>query len=124
LLYCLDTNCCILLIARTSTQLIDRVEQQAEGDIVLSAIVAAELVRGLTSADANGANAIDALLRAFPVIPFDEAAARAFPEVPFRRAKFDRLIAAHALALNLTLVTANLRDFADVPGLATEDWTR
>lgn len=122
--YCLDTNCCILLIARANLPLIDRVEQTAEGDIVLSAIVAAELVRGLASADRHGTKAIDQFLRAFPVVPFDEAAARAFPNVPFRRAKFDRLIAAHALALKLTLVTANPRDFADVPGLALEDWTQ
>lgn len=121
--YCLDTNCCILLIARASQPLIDRIEQLEVGDIVLSAIVAAELVRGLNSADIEGAKAIDAFLRAFPVVPFDESAARAFPDVPFRRAKFDRLIAAHALALDLTLVTANLRDFADVPGLKVEDWT-
>ena len=36
----------------------------------------------------------------------------------------DRLIAAHALALDLTLVTNNERDFADVPGLRIENWTR
>lgn len=124
MLYCLDTNCCILLIARVSAPLFDRVEQQSEGDIVLSAIVAAELLREFDSTDSNGAKAIDAFLRAFPVMPFDEAAARAFPNVPFRRAKFDRLIAAHALALDATLVTTNVRDFVDVPGLRVEDWTQ
>jgi tRNA(fMet)-specific endonuclease VapC len=34
----------------------------------------------------------------------------------------DLLIAAHALALNLTLVTANLREFERVPGLSVENW--
>lgn len=67
---------------------------------------------------------IDIFFRTFPVLPFDEDAARAFALVPFRRAKFDRLIAAHALALKLTLVTANAADFRDVPGLDVEDWTR
>ncbi|MEH2127845.1 hypothetical protein [Nostoc sp.] len=34
----------------------------------------------------------------------------------------DLLIAAHALALNLTLVTANVREFERVPGLRVENW--
>ncbi|HEX6587559.1 MAG TPA: PIN domain-containing protein [Longimicrobiales bacterium] len=34
----------------------------------------------------------------------------------------DLLIAAHALALEMTLVTANTREFARVPGLACDDW--
>ena len=38
-------------------------------------------------------------------------------------ARFDRLIAAHALSLGLTLVTDNERDFADVPELTVENWT-
>lgn len=34
----------------------------------------------------------------------------------------DMLIAAHALALDLILVTANVREFARVPGLIMENW--
>jgi tRNA(fMet)-specific endonuclease VapC len=34
----------------------------------------------------------------------------------------DLLIAAHTLALNLTLVTANVREFERVPGLRVENW--
>lgn len=34
----------------------------------------------------------------------------------------DMLIAAHALALGLTMVTANVREFRRVPGLAVENW--
>ena len=67
---------------------------------------------------------IGSFFSTFPVLPFDEEAARAFALVPFRRAKFDRLIAAHALALKLTLVTANARDFRDIRDLKVEDWTK
>ena len=58
------------------------------------------------------------------MLPFDEDAARAYARVPFRRGKLDRLIAAHTLALDVVLITANDRDFADVPGLKIEDWTK
>ncbi|MCP4629324.1 MAG: type II toxin-antitoxin system VapC family toxin [bacterium] len=34
----------------------------------------------------------------------------------------DLLIAAHALTLNLTLVTANVREFTRVPNLRVENW--
>lgn len=67
-----------------------------------------------------------ALLSAFvelvPILPFDDRAAVAYASLPFRRARFDRLIAAHALSLGLTLVTNNEADFADIPGLRVENW--
>jgi tRNA(fMet)-specific endonuclease VapC len=122
--YFLDTNCCIYLIAQSRPLLTHRVVQQNAGDIGISAIVAAELTRGLASGDQAGWTAIDRFFRTFPVRPFGEEAARAFTLVPFRRAKFDRLIAAHALAMRLTLITANAGDFTDVAGLAVEDWTK
>lgn len=58
-----------------------------------------------------------------PVLPFDEQAAHKYAIIPFKRASYDRLIAAHALALGVTLVTDNEADFADVPGLSVENWT-
>jgi tRNA(fMet)-specific endonuclease VapC len=64
----------------------------------------------------------EAFFAVVEVLPFDKVAARTYATMPFRRARFDRLIAAHALSLDLTLVTANVRDFADVPGLRVENW--
>jgi tRNA(fMet)-specific endonuclease VapC len=53
-----------------------------------------------------------------------ESYARLAGTMPCRRHSFDRLIAAHALALDMTLVTNNTRHFADIPGLRVENWTR
>ena len=57
------------------------------------------------------------------MLDFDFKAAVAYAAIPFKRASYDRLIAAHALSHGLTVVTANVADFADVPGLLVEDWT-
>jgi len=66
---------------------------------------------------------LEAFIRDVPPVPFDTAAARQYAELHFRRGSFDRLIAAHALALDLTLITNNERDFADIPDLRVENWT-
>ena len=60
-------------------------------------------------------------LGAADVTPLEMA--RAYATLRFRRASYDRLIAAHALSLGLTVVTDNEADFADVPGLKVENWT-
>lgn len=122
--YFLDTNSCIFLLARARPALAARVEDCAPGTIAISAVVCAELALGFSRGGPRGRIAFNRFLDRFPVMPFDEAAARAYARVPFRRGKLDRLIAAHALALDIVLITNNERDFADVPGLQTVDWTR
>ena len=71
--------------------------------------------------------ALDQLLEDIPAEPFDAGAARVYG--PIRRATrqkkkdaLDKLIAAHAVALDVTLVTNNEADFADYPGLRVENW--
>ncbi len=64
---------------------------------------------------------------AINVLPFDAMAAVEFQTL--KRAKLrigtmDLKIAAIALANRATVVTRNLRDFLQVPGLKIEDWTR
>lgn len=70
------------------------------------------------------APAIARLLTVLPLQVFDESAAWAYGRLPFKRGSYDRLIAAHALALDVTLVTNNDRDFAGLPGLKMENWAR
>jgi tRNA(fMet)-specific endonuclease VapC len=124
LAYLLDTNSCIYLLARARPALEARVSACEPGSVGLSAIVCAELMRGFSDAEESKMSLLQRFLALFPMAPFDQVAAAAYARAPFRRGKLDRLIAAHALALGATLITNNERDFADVPGLEVENWTR
>jgi tRNA(fMet)-specific endonuclease VapC len=77
------------------------------------------------------AGVVDAFLAAARTAGWDAKAAdthgklRASLAVAGRRiGDFDEMIAAHALSLDATLVTDNVRHFSRVPGLTTENWTR
>ncbi len=120
--YLLDTNICIYILDAARPSLRVKLEQQPVGSLATSTIVLAEILRGIDLADRNAMSRLNGLLNIVPALPFDAAAAEAYARLPFRRGRFDRLIAAHALSLGLTIITANLADFADVPGLKAEDW--
>jgi tRNA(fMet)-specific endonuclease VapC len=86
--------------------------------------------RGRTASDTvKGYGYLDDVLRTFsmaPVLPFDLPAAAIHDDLRARRvriATMDLRIAATALARGLILLTRNTRDFSQVPGLVTEDWT-
>jgi tRNA(fMet)-specific endonuclease VapC len=123
-LYLLDSNICIYLLEGLSERARDRVQACAPHEIITSSIVYAEVVRGLDFDDDRAVAVVSDFFDIIDVRPFDRVAAEAYRHVPFRRARFDRLIAAHALSLDLTLVTNNIADFADIPGLRVENWTQ
>ena len=121
--FLLDANALILLLAGHE-RLVSRASLCGEGDLCLSAISFAEVAHGSASGKPPEIEVLDRVRRRIPVLPFDVDAADRYARMPFRRHRFDRLIAAHARALDLTLVTANPRDFGDIPDLRVEDWTR
>jgi tRNA(fMet)-specific endonuclease VapC len=122
--YLLDTNICILLLGGEASRLRQRVEQCDEGELGMSAIVYAELALGSLLGKLPPLFRVDAFARQVPVLPFDELSARRYAQLRFKRGGFDRLIAAHALSLGLTLVTNNERDLADIAHLKVENWTQ
>ncbi|MBP2276465.1 tRNA(fMet)-specific endonuclease VapC [Sphingomonas sp. PL20] len=93
------------------------------GDVAISAISFAEVALGTWNGKPPRQDVLDAFVRVIPIIPFDDGAAREYARLPFKRARFDRLLAAHALSLGATIVTNNEADFADVPGLRVENWS-
>jgi tRNA(fMet)-specific endonuclease VapC len=128
--YLLDTNICIYLMKHQPPQVVQRFAACRVGELLISAITAAELEYGVVASDPDAEQnsaALERLLREVPVAPFNAAAARAYGPVRWasrerRRDALDKLIAAHALALDVTLVTNNPRDFAVYPGLRIENW--
>lgn len=100
-----------------------RIEACNIGDIGISAVTFAEVVYGTTAGKPPPQDVLQAFIAAIPVLAFDEAAARTYATLPFRRARFDRLLAAHALSIGAVVVTNNEADYADVEGLTLENWT-
>ncbi|TZG27481.1 type II toxin-antitoxin system VapC family toxin [Sphingomonas montanisoli] len=118
-----DSNICIYVLEGVGERLRMRVEDCAPGEVVTSAIAYAEVMRGIRSDDLERSTRAQRMFAIFNPLPFDEVAARSYRSMPFRRGGYDRLIAAHALSLDLILITNNVRDFADVPRLRVQNWT-
>lgn len=126
----LDTNICIYLMKHQPEQVRTRFARCFVGEVIISAITLAELEYGIAcSGDAKARNqrALEDFLLDVPVATFDGAAARAYG--PLRAASrernkdaLDKLIASHALALGVTLVTNNEADFRSFEGLTVENW--
>jgi tRNA(fMet)-specific endonuclease VapC len=128
--YLLDTNICIYLLRQQPPEVIGRLEQLNEGDAVMSVVTYAELCAGLEIQGqhrSHDAHVLALLVQRIPVLPFDTGAAEHYGVLRAavrerNRNALDRLIAAHALAVEAVLVTNNVADFKDYPGLRIENW--
>ncbi len=130
--YMLDTNICIYLMRHQPPEAGAHFDRLRRGDVVISAITLAELRYGVECrADTRAQNerALSSLLEDIPAVPFDHCAAAAYGPLWLavrerRRDALDKLIAAHAVSRDLTLVTNNEADFAGYPGLRLENWIK
>jgi tRNA(fMet)-specific endonuclease VapC len=103
-----------------------------EAEVSTSIIVAAELLCGAAKkGSARLTNQLEAVLGALEILPFESPADAMYGELRARLEKAGRttggndlLIAAHTLALALTLVTDNERGFAGIGELSLENWLR
>jgi tRNA(fMet)-specific endonuclease VapC len=110
-------------------QVVRRFAQYYVGDVVMSAITFAELEYGVAASPDPllQRQKLAALVEDINVVSFDVSAATAYG--PIREAtrdrkkdQLDKLIAAHAVSLDVTLVTNNERDFLIYPELKIENW--
>lgn len=128
--YLLDTNILSDLIRDPQGTVAERISSAGEDTVCTSIVVAAELRFGAEkSGSRNLADRIDLILSALAVLPLEPPADRHYGEIRQQLTRQgtpigpnDLLIAAHALALDLTVVTANAGEFSRVPGLRVENW--
>jgi len=113
----------------------ERVKGREEEVVFLSVVTASELLHGVhrgrdPATRARRSAFVEGVLGSLPLLPIEVATARMHAQLWAELAAGGRLIGAHDLWLaasclshGLTLVTCNLREFRQVPGLETEDWS-
>lgn len=134
--YLLDTNACVALINGKPPGVRVHLQKALEtgSQALVSAVVAFELWYGVAKSarPERNANTLGTFL-AGPVgiLPFEEEDARAAGAIRATIESagkpigaYDLLIAGQALRRELTVVTANAREFARVKGLLWEDWAK
>ena len=132
MMYMLDTNICIYAIKNKPAQVLNQLQENFDKGICISTITLAELEHGVEKSSAPDKNRI-ALLRFLSILKllsFDDWAAAEYGKICAYLQKkgtpigtMDMLIAGHAKANKLILVTNNTREFMRIPELTIENWT-
>ncbi len=130
--YMLDTNICIYTIKHKPDTVIQNFLLHDPEEMCISAVTYAELMHGVEKSRAADKNRIALALFLSPltILDFSVCAAEEYGKI---RAELERrgtpigtmdlLIAGHARAERLVLVTNNTKEFLRVEGLAAENWT-
>jgi len=130
--YMLDTNICIYIIKQKPEKVLRHFKSHSIGDIGISSITLAELRFGVEKSQQIQKNrqALEEFIISLEIADFDEKAAVIYGAVRAALEKagtpvgdMDMLIGAHALSLDLTLVTNNVREFKQVKNLKVADWS-
>ncbi|MEA3243257.1 MAG: type II toxin-antitoxin system VapC family toxin [Pseudomonadota bacterium] len=130
LAYLLDTNILSDLVRNPQGVVAAQITRAGEDTVCTSIIVAAELRYGaVKSNSAKLAGRVDLILSALEILPLEKPADHQYASLRHHLTRQgaligpnDLLIAAHALANDLTVITANVGEFSRVPGLKVENW--
>ena len=128
--FLLDTNILSDLVRHPQGVVADRIAVEGEDSICTSIFVAAELRFGAAKSGSSKLKSrVDLILSAVEILPLETPADRQYGKIRHHLAgqgtligPNDLLIATHAHSMDLTLVTANTREFSRVPGLKVENW--
>jgi tRNA(fMet)-specific endonuclease VapC len=129
-LYLLDTNIISDLTRNPAGKITKRIAEVGEASICTSIVVASELRFGIAkNSSLRLKHQLNQVLELIAVLPLDSPIEFHYAEIRVYLEREglpiganDLLIAAHGLALNLTVVTANVREFSRVPNLVVENW--
>ena len=128
----LDTNAIIFALKDARGKAALRIGQHRRSDVVVCAVVEAELYHGATKHErpTRRVAVLDAFLEPFLSLPFDSACVPHYARIRDWLERSgqpiggnDLLIAAIALTHDLTVVTNNCGEFGRVPDLRVEDWS-
>ena len=128
--YLLDTNIISDLIRHPAGKAAQRIAEKGESAVCTSIVVACELRFGARKKGSALLTArVEEILSVIEVLALDADADRLYAEIRTELEASgapigpnDLLIAAQALALGLTMVTANSAEFLRIPGLPVENW--
>lgn len=129
--YMLDTNICIYAMKNKPERVLNRLKEELDSGICISSITLAELEYGMkhSSDPTRNEQALLRFLVPLSILPFGASAASEYGEIRAYLQRqgtpigpLDMLIAGHAKAENLILVTNNVREFERVPDLEIENW--
>lgn len=122
----------IISFERKAGSIEDMVSGRRSESCAISVITAAELLHGVERADSQARQIsrqafVEKTIDFFTVIPFDTAIARIYAKLWASLASqgivvgtHDLIIAATALSMDYTIITANMRDFGKIEGLKVE----
>lgn len=128
--YLLDTNIVIYVIKKRPMEVLE-VFNKNRDRMAISVITAAELVHGAEKSlyPERNLEVVEDFLSRLSVLPYDLKAAYHYGSIRAAQEKMGRPmgvndlhIAAQARSHALVLVTNNIRDFENVPGLVLENW--
>ncbi len=128
--YMLDTNIVIYTIKNRPEQ-VRKIFKQHENRMCISAVTKGELIYGAERSSRPERNLIDieGLIARLEVAPFEDHASEHFGQLRAELYRigqpigpYDMMIAGHARAMGLILVTNNMKEFERVPGLRVENW--
>lgn len=128
--YLMDTNVLSDLVRHPQGVISQRIAMVGESTICTSIVVASELRFGAAKKGSNRlTRQLDAILAVLEILPLDSPADAYYAKLRWQLERAgmpigpnDMLIASQALAMNLTVVTANVREFRRVHGLSVENW--
>ena len=130
--YMLDTNICIYLIKQRPPKVLRHFKSHSVGEIGISSITLAELHYGVSKSlhVEKNRQALDEFVLPLEIADFDEKAAGEYGIIRGdleKRGKpigsMDMLIGAHSIALGVTLVANNTKEFNKIKGLKIIDWS-
>ncbi len=130
--YLLDTNICIYIINEKPEKVLRKFEQYPVHEFGISSVTHAELQYGVEKSKNKSTNqdALDEFLLPLTILPFHgKRLVKCYGEI---RASLeskgktigplDMLIAAHALSLDLTIISNNIKEFTRIENLKCENW--